>query len=350
MLIPSPASPSLSNEDGLYTLDQTDAVIRVASYHRKDFDLAVIHFNPRTFHHVRSSVFKPLGPSIASNPARFESLPLEILTSICLMLDVSAAFYYCQVNRRAREVVSSIWEYRQLSEHALECICALLRTRIAPHISIAALYSALTTKNCYLCDSFSGFFFLPTAARCCFSCIKTATSLRAATVGKLSRASGVSIPQLKRSIPILRTLPGKYSMNEVNRRQNVLIVAETHCLDVLQRSRVKEARSTFDSWRPWPIQSFMASISLPYFDPITSKIDTGVSCTGCQQALEDTPSDENIRRRERVYSREGFMIHFQECTEAKSLWFLSQRGTVPIKGPFLAKRGGYFNVRYPTSP
>ncbi|KAI0376462.1 F-box domain-containing protein [Hypomontagnella monticulosa] len=323
MLIPSPASPSPSNKDGLYTLDQTDAVIRVASYHRTEFDLTVISFNPQTFHHARSSVFKPLGPSIASNPTRLESLPLEILTSICLMLDVSAAFYYCQVNRRAREVISSIWEYRQLSEHALECICALLRTRIAPHITMAALYSALTTKNCYLCNSFSGFFFLPTTTRCCFSCISTANRLKAITAKKLSEVSGVSIPQLKRTIPILRVLPGKYSTVEVNRGQNELIVAEPHCLDVLRRSGVKEPRSEFNSWQLWSTPSFAASISLPYFDPITSKIDIGVCCTGCRQAAERFPPNEILWHQESVYSRDGFMAHFQQCVEAKNLWALS---------------------------
>lgn len=255
-----------------------------------------------------------------------------------------------QVNRRAREIISSIWEYRQLSEHALECICALLRTGIAPHVSIDTLYSALTTKICHFCNSFSGFLFLPTATRCCFSCIETATTtgLRAAPLTKLSTASGVSPRQLKKTIPILHTLPGKYSMDEVKRTRRALVVAETHCLDVLRRNKVKEAQSTFNSWRQSPIWSFMASSSLPYFDPITNQIESGVSCKGCQQAVEDAPSEETHRRRERVYSREEFMAHFQQCKEARNFWVLSQGGTVPIREPFLAKRGGYFNERYPT--
>ncbi|CCF37277.1 F-box domain-containing protein [Colletotrichum higginsianum] len=342
-----PASSSTSPKEGsLCNLDEAASILRVTSYHRKDFDLAVIHLNPHKFGYIRSSLFKSFASSLDANLGRLESFPLEILTSVCLFLDISTAFHFSHVNRRAREIVATIREYRQLSEHAIDCVCALLRTGVASRVSITSLYSALSTKNCHLCGSFSGFLFLSTATRCCFSCIETAPSLRATSLAKLSKASGVPVRQLKKSIPTLHTLSGVYTMEEVTRTRRTFIVAESHCLDALKRNEIKESQLTFDLWSQSPILRFMASSSLPFLDPITEEIQTGVSCRGCQLVLEAAPSEARFDRRERVYSREEFLDHFHQCEEARNLWVLSQGGTVPIEEPFMAQQGGFFNERY----
>lgn len=135
-------------------------------------------------------------------------------------------------------------------------------------------------------------------------------------------------------------------MEEVTRTRRTFIVAESHCLDALKRNEIKESQLTFDLWSQSPILRFMASSSLPFLDPITEEIQTGVSCRGCQLVLEAAPSEARFDRRERVYSREEFLDHFHQCEEARNLWVLSQGGTVPIEEPFMAQQGGFFNERY----
>lgn len=71
----------------------------------------------------------------------------------------------------------------------------------------------------------------------------------------------------------------------------------------------------------------MACTMLPYFEPSTGVCDYGQSCRGCVVAYRNSGSDGNMERRERVYSREQFLVHFEGCEEAKRIWASRQAGT-----------------------
>lgn len=141
-------------------------------------DCAVITAKPGRHDNVRSSFFKVLGTPGSSSLGRLQRLPLELNSLICLLLDVQFALKFNQVNRSTRAIIASIPQYRQLSEHALECLWALFRTGLAPHIGIFTLHSTLSTERCVICGSFGGFIFFPTAARCCFHCIESAPATK----------------------------------------------------------------------------------------------------------------------------------------------------------------------------
>ena len=71
--------------------DHDDAIIRVASNHRRDFDLAVIHFNISQVESSGFSFFESFGRNPVSTLGALEALPLELLATICLLLDLQSA-------------------------------------------------------------------------------------------------------------------------------------------------------------------------------------------------------------------------------------------------------------------
>ncbi|KAJ9486757.1 hypothetical protein VN97_g6576 [Penicillium thymicola] len=78
-------------------------VIRVTSYHRRDFDLAVARTNPDDHNQIRSSLLRTIR---ATSPTlgNLQSLPLEIIYEICYLLDIRSLLNFRHVNRRAQQI------------------------------------------------------------------------------------------------------------------------------------------------------------------------------------------------------------------------------------------------------
>lgn len=148
--------------------DSDTDVLRVTTHHRKYFEAFAITEESGCHGDVRSLIFQAMGATQSSGLGRFQRLPLELLCSTCLSLDIQSALRFSQVNRRARQCIASIPQCRQLAKHALECIWALYRTRLALRTAVLSLQATLTTERCVLCGLFGGFVFLPTCARYCF--------------------------------------------------------------------------------------------------------------------------------------------------------------------------------------
>ncbi|KAK7403642.1 hypothetical protein QQX98_010607 [Neonectria punicea] len=304
-------------------MDHSESILGAASYHCDDFGREVIHIDNHHCDVVRSSLFKPFGDCPDHGLGTLDVLPVELLSSISLMLDVSAGFRFSQVSRRARGVVASIPEYYHLGDHALQCLCALLRTDIGQHVAVTTLHSALLSQDCQACGLFAGYLFLPTVTRCCFPCIESAKGLSAAPLEKLASESDMSIGQLKASIPIFHTL--STSRSSTGRGGRTFLVAEKHCIDILRSRGHPEPVPAYFSLMHLPGFGHEASVTMPSFNPKTGEIQTGVSCKGCQVAMKLSPSEEAFEHRRRVYSREKFLEHFDECAHAKKIWASSQR-------------------------
>ena len=334
-------------DDAVTTSNLEDAIIRVASYHRRDFNLAVIHSdiaqdNPEL------SLFKSFGRNPISNLGRLEALPTELLTTVLLMCDIQSAFRFSHVNNRARTLVASMWEYRKTREHALQCLWAAFKTNMAPNVGVSALYQALVTETCSLCGAaFGRFFFLPTATQCCLPCLERAPELAVLSLAQVCKATGRSRASLRQLLPVLHTIPGIYGMWETNRKRRGYFVSKAHCSEVLKVDLQEPLPTTTANPEP-PLARYMAASSIPYLDMATGDIQIGLSCKGCQAMLEATStfSIEPFRRlRDKIYSREEFLAHFQQCHGAKVLWMSSKGGTVPFEEPEFTKRGGYFAER-----
>lgn len=85
---------------------------------------------------------------------------------------------------------------------------------------------------------------------------------------------------------------------------------------------------------------FMACCALPSYEPKFRSIQGGISCAGCQLAVEEDliPFHDAAEKRDIVYSREGFIQHFELCKDAQLLWTSSTNGQVePPKLPYACK-------------
>lgn len=97
--------------------------------------------------------------------------------------------------------------------------------------------------------------------------------------------------------------------------------------------------------------SFMGACALPYYDKHTGRVEHGMSCAGCQLALEKDIIGSRgekwaFEARDLVYAQDGFLEHFRWCEQAQLLWKSSNEGNSrPTELPEVARTWGYFNHR-----
>ncbi|PIG79057.1 hypothetical protein AARAC_008065 [Aspergillus arachidicola] len=331
-----------------------DDILRVASYHRRDFDLAVIRINPRELEQIRNSLLRVDRPA-STNLGDLDVLPLEILHEIFSSLDIMSLFKFRQINRQAQQLVCTVYGYRTIITHALGVFGAILKTRMASWFTIHDLLEVLYTGDCLLCGSFGGFVFLPYLSRCCLPCVETASQFRLISVTDAKKYFQLNLTNLRNSIPILRTIPGIYSMDETPRKRSVQILAEKQIYPAIKRCNAEERTAPLaQPNKKSMIFRYMATTTLPYINKASGAIEHGICCTGCQIAIEkDLRStsrewDTACALRDRIYSRRGFLDHFKHCRRAQSLWDASNKGTISVSVPASVIRGGYFRERIDT--
>ena len=333
-----------------FSRDQADPIVRTAAYHRTDFSLAVIYFPPREHIdiHLLTSTLSQRASSVGLGS--LDSLPLELLHELLCCLDVYSVFKFRQINRSSRQLVESLGQYRLAVSHGLNLFCALLRTRLATDISLLSFYNALCTKACTLCGEFGGFMSLLMWKRCCFKCINEAPELQLQTLAasrKRYHLNKVHIRQLRS----FRSLPGVYSMEEIVRKSRVVIVSVNQAILISKGRERPLAQIEPGNSKQTDIFNFMGSCALPYYDRLSGKVEHGISCAGCQLAIEKyiigTRGEKwALDARDKVYAEDGFLEHFRWCAQAQLLWLSSDEGIKrPIMLPEVARRGGYFSLR-----
>lgn len=308
----------------IYTSDEEDAIIRAAARHPSEIEHTVINFSTTELSSFALSFFTHFGQPPASDPGPLEALPLEILRQILLSLDLETALVLTWVNRRARRLVAETWEYRQVREHALQCLCAVFRTGYARNTMVSIIYSALVTKQCSLCGSFGGVFFIPTGRLCCLSCLMdgTKTILNVRSLASLCHATGRSMESIRKDVPTLRTSPGLYHPTRYNyhSKELQLWVASEHCSKVLGTGPAEPGSE---------LRGYMVSSSIPYLDLTTGEAQLGLLCKGSVTVLDLSGARVGTCTAPwyTLFSREGFLEHFQQCGAAKAHWESSQERT-----------------------
>lgn len=327
---------------------QDDNIIRVAAYHRRDFNLAVLH-RTTPLNSSELSLFKSFSRSSDSTLGALEVLPPELLTAITLLLDLQSALQLSHTNTRAKDLIAGVREYRQTREHAPQCLWAAFKTLVASSLCVTAIHTALVTRECSRCGAFGRFFSLLTATQCCFLCLERAPEFAAISVTEVCRATYRTRDWLESAMPVLYTVPGKYGLAEADSKRRRYIAAKAHCLSRLDLEATLRVR--FNTSQGIPEARYMATCGIPYLDAATGAVQTGLSCKGCQVMLEDALYKGGRRstipyiRRNAVYSREGFLDHFARCDGAKGLWDASEGGTVPFEEPAFTKQGGFLARR-----
>ncbi|KAK4131537.1 hypothetical protein BT67DRAFT_152110 [Trichocladium antarcticum] len=331
--------------------DETDAIVRAAAYHRKDFCHSVIWFSSREHVGIRSSIATPFPRTPDTGLGPLGRLPLELLHDVLLRLDIRSLFSFRQANLNSRQTVDSLHQYQMVVAHGLNLLCALLRTRLAIGISLLDFYHALCTKACALCGEFGGFVSLLTWNRCCFACLQGASETQVQTLAgirKQFRLTKAESGQLK----WFKTLPGIYSMEESVYKSRIAVVSTQQAKLVSgQQPHAAAAQAQPASSGRNPKFNFMGSCALPYYDRRTGRVEYGMSCAGCQLALEKYIIGARgekwaFEARDKVYAQDSFLEHFRWCEQAQILWRSSGEGkNQPTELPEGAQRGGYFNNR-----
>lgn len=330
--------------------EMTDAIVRTAAYHRKDYCLSVIWFSPREHVDIRRSIATPFQRTPNVSLGYLDSLPLELLHETLLHLDLHSLFQFRQTNLRGRQTVDSLKQYQIVVSHGLNLLCALLRTRLAIDISLLDFYNALCTKACALCGEFSGFMSLLTWKRCCFECLREAPDTQVQTLAVVRKQLQLIKSELDQ-VKSFKTLPGTYSMEESVHKSRISIVAVHQAILVCGRQPNVPAQAQPASSKRSKKFNYMGSCALPYYDRSTDKTENGMSCSGCQLALEKDIIGSRGERwafeaRDKVYGRDGFLEHFRWCEQAQLLWILSDEGNNrPTELPEAARRGGYLSKR-----
>lgn len=262
---------------------------------------------------------------------------------------MASLFHFRQTNLRARQVVDSLREYQIIVTSSLNCFCALLRTGSASHVTLSSFYQRLCEQTCSVCrDRYGDLVNLLTWTRCCSFCLrKRAPELRVATTATARRILRLSKESAK-ELPTLTTLPGIFSMDEKPRKIRVKVVHAQSALSAYYKEHSGDGPTLDTVSRPG--LEFMACCALPNYDSRTKQLQNGISCAGCQIAVEDGINTDGTKWafdvRDMVYSKDGFLKHFEWCEQAQLLWISSEYGTIePTKYPHSCRKGGYFNSR-----
>lgn len=149
----------------------------------------MIWFSPLEHAKIQQSISTPFQRDVNNGLGALDRLPLELLYEKLFQLDVYFLFKFRQVNLRSRQMIDSLKQYRMIVSHALNLLCALLRSRLAIDISILDFYNALCTKSCTLCGEFGGFISILGWKRCCFKCLQEAPATQCANSCSYSKAT-----------------------------------------------------------------------------------------------------------------------------------------------------------------
>ncbi|KAI1288721.1 hypothetical protein F5Y03DRAFT_379455 [Xylaria venustula] len=321
------------------------AILRVCSYHRRDFDLVMIRSRPHEMQSVQPSLQSPFQTSPTAALGILGRLPAELMFMILHELDIRSFFHFRQVNRQARNISNSLHEYELVSRHGLEGLRGLLRAQLAPFFTITDLYRALiTTNRCSTCGGFGGHLFLFTVERCCFDCLLSSPDYRVVAPSTFAKLAKISPRRFDHpSAHKLRTVPGIYNMLKTPAKRPKYLVFQAKATQSLLAATVigDDAVRRLGSHAGQPDQRFMAATAYPHYSLRNAKLEHGVSCKGCQirhQALYGM-----FLTRDRVFSTHGFFSHFSQCEEAQRLWIESERGKRPVEEPQITLSCGYFS-------
>ncbi|KAI1807283.1 hypothetical protein F4811DRAFT_566627 [Daldinia bambusicola] len=255
--------------------------------------------------------------------------PSRSYNDVLLQLDMHSLLNFRQTNLRARLAVDSLKQYQRVVSHGLNLLCALLRTRLAASVSLFDFYHALCTKTCAVCGEFGGFISLLTWTRCCFVCLQRARETQVRTLAAVRRQFHLTKAELDQ-LRSFKTLPGIYSMEESVYKSRIAFVSvhQATLVSGQQRHALAQAQPA-DSGR-------------------NQKVEHGMSCAGCQLALEKDiigprGGEWAFEARDKVYAQDGFLEHFRWCEQAQLLWRSSGEGINRLAElPEAARRRGFF--------
>ncbi|KAF8799811.1 hypothetical protein BYT27DRAFT_7119324 [Phlegmacium glaucopus] len=294
-------------------MSQTPNILQVIAYHPKDYDNSVLRI-----HNKRNWTTHGVHYPILSASGALDLLPIEMLSAVLQFSDLHTISTLRLVNRRTKGVVDGFIPYNLIVTHAPHVLDVLTLTGVASHFTAVQVFDVLCSDSCAICGGFGGFLWIPDCIRCCIPCMRESHKLMPMTERDAKAAFGLSQKALSK-VPIVHTLPGIYTLAQVAYDRRV--------------ARRNATRSCFDSNREInntidDVSRFLVTTRLPYFNSESRSTETGLSCKGCQVALErgfeqlllSVQVITLLKERDRTFTEDMFLDHFATCTDAQRIW------------------------------
>ncbi|KAJ5735588.1 uncharacterized protein N7483_000713 [Penicillium malachiteum] len=328
-----------------------ESIIRTSSWYYKDPVLAVIYYPPREYAAVSLSLANPFQRPSSNGLGSLDRLPLELLFKIFYSLDMRSLLKFRQANLISREMIHYLTQYDKIAVHALNPLCALLRTGLAVHVSLLEFYNALCTKTCSFCKEFGGFICLPIWKRCCFECMQDSPETQLQPLYAMQEQFSIPESKLERKqLRLFDYLSGVYTMNETiyDSKYRQTLVSLHQLALVCKRKSTPPKDQSIRKHPPEPY-NFMGACALPYYDKSTGEVDSGLRCAGCLIARRyEIISRSRMELEygvssEKAFTRADYLDHFRWCACAQYLWETSDEGRqVPDDLLWTARLGGVF--------
>lgn len=286
-----------------------------------------------------------------------DTLPSEICSAVLLELDLQTLTDFRSVNRRAKIIVDSIPQYKEVVASGPNTLRAVLSTGVAQYLSSRSLYNALCAQACGKCGDFGAFLYLLTCSRVCFLCLIEDCQFLPMTTTLAKEAYGLNRRTLS-ALPTLRSLPGTYSQmqkiwrkrvalvdSEVARQAGIAFHGSSDAMEqYVSKRRAKIIANYENKLRQGPNNlaaklrkpacppyanhldgkgcnpyRFMSAIRVPRLDRITGTVEWGVSCEGCRKGNQFNRVYGRLDWR-RMYTDSGYVDHLTECETSQTAW------------------------------
>jgi hypothetical protein len=236
-----------------------DKIIRVTAFHRLDgvmqvwgHDLDPLvwanHGWPYGDDGWRKELphLPPKGPPTTGLGA-LDRFPVEIVHGILAQLTVRGTMRFRNVNRRGREIVNNMVEYKAVTTHAFSCFHAVFRTHISETLRFADIFRAMCMQHCEQCKRVGDYIHLPSLTRCCLRCLHLDPGLR--TV-RLNHFDKIDYRTLRKLVRVVLGIPrGNWYVEEgdarLRRRTN--LIDYTTALQVLRSTLARPSSRTHPS-------------------------------------------------------------------------------------------------------
>lgn len=300
---------------------------------------------------------KTCGRSSASL-GKLSRLPVELLQTILLKLDLQTLTTFRSVNHSARHGINYLPLYKEVVNYAADTLRALIALGLASYFTASQVFNALRSENCTLCGDFGGYIYLLGCQRCCLSCIHEATELLPLSYARAKIMYGVDDDAL-RQVPQFEAVAGFYSQRrqkalaqttfvdqraaykvgmaihggteEMDRYRSLQFAPNVAAVDsiasnILGRELMndiltEELRDGHDQKSQDP-RRFLAVRAFPSLDWSTKSLEWGLSCNECRSSLDFTyPGEkEDLRLFNRLYSKAGYLRHLENCEVSRKKW------------------------------
>ncbi|PLB50893.1 hypothetical protein P170DRAFT_425190 [Aspergillus steynii IBT 23096] len=305
-------------------------------------------------HAKKSKAPRKMATEVNLMPALlFDLLPIEVLHMILMNLDILSIKNFRRANKTGRLVVESLSAYSLLRTHASTTLRIIDTVKYSQHCPIGQLFAEFCHPWCRTCGDFGPFLYLLRLRRSCYKCNFFGEEYAVARTTDLRLYYGLPRQQLL-PLPMIHSLkPGKYCIADVvqakasgmrlhGSEENMKRILE----DTMKRRKV-ELDARLGRWgregygqKPRPASTvgiyyienggnqdlrMQATVTFPYWDPKTQRLEPGVYCRACTYRSEevlmdtlysykDTPSQTAYHR---AFLERDIPEHFRTCSAVK---------------------------------